>query len=226
MLTNPIYFLDNHYRGEVPVARAGYIGSLTQSRDIELMNASYVDEINLPEWLSNVMGKKILHIGDTESWRYGFYRKLIALIKPDVIIHTGDMADEVKAGRMTETAEEYEFKVKEMCRMLGESGAGIIIVPGNNDLKAVICELLPQATVVANNTKLCLDGVDFKVGHEVANMVFDLKWSFYGHGFTGDSWSASMNKVGGQLRFNACNGPVVCSLSEEKFHQFFLPDVE
>ena len=226
MLTNPIYFLDNHYRGTVPVARAGYIGSPAQSRDTKLMNSSYEEEIDLPDWLSDLNGRKILHIGDTESWRYGFYRKLIALIKPDVIIHTGDMADEVKAGRMTETAEEYKFKVREMFRMLRESGAEIIIVPGNNDLKAVICELLPEATVVANNTKLSLDGVDIKVGHEVANMVFDLKWSFYGHGFTGDLWLASMNKVGGPLRFNACNGPVICSLSEEKFHQFLFPDVE
>jgi len=226
MLTNPIYFVRPHYRGEVPVARAGYIGSTAQAKDAEIMKSAYDKEIELPDWLPNIKGKKILHIGDTESWRYRFYRKLVSMIKPDIIIHTGDMADEVKAGRMTETAEEYKFKISEMCKILRDSGAEIIIVPGNNDIRDTITELLPEATVVCNDTALCLDGVECKVGHEVFKITFDKQWNFYGHGFTGDLWNPSMNIEGGQLRFNACIGPVVCSLSDGEFHQFSLKGVK
>ena len=43
-------------------------------------------------------GEKVLHIGDIDSSDYGYAKMLIDGIKPDVIIHTGDLADEIKAG--------------------------------------------------------------------------------------------------------------------------------
>ncbi len=226
MLTNPIYFVKPNYRGYVPRHRAGYIGSSQEKRDAELMTSDYKKEIELPAWLNTIKGKKILHIGDTESWRYHFYRKLINRVRPDVIIHTGDMSDEVKAGRMSEVKDEYVYKISYMAEMLKASGAELIIVPGNNDISEEIKRLIPEASVVKNNTLIDLDGAECRVGHEVSSMIFDKKWSFYGHGFTGDHWEPSMNQEGGELRFNACYGPVVCSIKDGKFHQFSLTGVK
>jgi len=226
MLTNPIYFVAPQYRGFVPKERAGYIGSPAQKKDEELMYSFYNKDIELPEWLWDLKGKRVLHIGDTESRRYHYYRALIEKIKPDVILHTGDMADEVKAGRMSEVRDEYVYKISVLCEMLRESGAELIIVPGNNDIAEEISELLPEARILGNNTILTIDGVECRIGHQVSSMTFDKMWSFYGHGFTGDEWDRSKNVLGGVLRFNACNGPVICSLSDGRFHQFDLEKVK
>ena len=137
-------------------------------------------------------------------------------------MHTGDISDEVKAGRMSEVREEYVYKIKILCQMLRESNAELIVVPGNNDIPEEINKLLPNAKIVKNNTLIEIDGVECRVGHQVHSMTFDKRWSFYGHGFTGDQWEPSMNKENGELRFNACHGPTVCSLSDNKFHTFML----
>ena len=87
----------------------------------------------------------------------------------------------------------FIFKINVIADILRESGAELIVVPGNNDIATEIEKLLPGARVVKNNTKIEIDGVECRVGHEVSSMTFDKTWSFYGHGFTGDRWSPSEN---------------------------------
>ena len=226
MLTNPIYFVDQQYRGDVPGYRAGYIGSSRQKSDAALMNSEFKKEIEVPDWLFAAGGKRILHIGDTESRRYNFYRSLINKLRPDVIIHTGDMSDEVKAGRMSEVRGEYVFKIGFLAEIMRSSGAEIIIVPGNNDIKEEIEKLFPEAKILNNNSIVNIDGKEVRVGHQVMSISFDKDWSFYGHGFTGDEWDPSLNREGGELRFNACHGPVVASIYDGKFYQYSLKDIK
>ncbi len=194
--------------------------------DREYFEAPYEEKIELPSGISEIKGIKLLHIGDTYSKHYPFYKKLIELVKPDIILHTGDMADEVKVGRMPETEYEYISKTKAMLGYLRDSGARIIIVPGNNDLPEAIKKLLPTAEVYPINSVITLDGEECRIGHQVTRMTFDKKWSFYGHGFTGEEWSYEKNQEGGQLRFNAYWGAFVCSLSENKFYKIPLPKIK
>lgn len=192
--------------------------------DDQKMNAEYEGEIDLPLWLSKVEGEKVLHIGDTESQNYPFYRALINALKPDVIIHTGDMADEVKAGRIPLMRDEYLHKIEVMAKMLRESGAKrIIIVPGNNDLTDEIKALLPEAEIYPENSVTEIDGRPCRLSHSVKALTPDGKWCFYGHGFTGETWEYSMNTEGGECRFNVCNGVTVASPSSGKFALIKVP---
>jgi hypothetical protein len=53
--------------------------------------------IHRPEDLLNdVKGPVLLHISDTPSEIYPFIFKIIDVLKPKYIIHTGDLADNVK----------------------------------------------------------------------------------------------------------------------------------
>ena len=226
LLTNPIYYVENQYRGKVARERAAYFGYPRHAYDEERMNRDFAEEIKLPEWLGKTEGKTILHIGDTESYRYPFYKKLFSLVKPDVIIHTGDMSDEVKAGRMSEVGEEYIYKIKNMCRLLSESGAEIYIVPGNNDIKEEIEKLIPKAKILKNNDIVTIDGVECRVGHEVDSITYNKKWAFYGHGFTGERWSYEDNDPEVECRFNACNGAFILSVKEGKYHKVPLPKIK
>ena len=126
---------------------------------------------------------------------------------------------------MPETRYEYRSKIKYILKTLNDSGARIIIVPGNNDVADDIKEFIPKAEVYPRNTVITLDGTECRIGHEVMKMTFDKQWSFYGHGFTGEEWDYSQNTPGGECRFNACLGSFVCSISENKFYMIKIPKI-
>lgn len=194
--------------------------------DNERMSAECTAEIKLPEWLESIKGERVLHIGDTESWNYPYFRKLIETVKPDVIIHTGDMADEAKAGRAPFAVDEYKNKLRVIAEILRASGTKrLIIVPGNNDIPSEIASRIPEAEIYEPNSAVVIDGVECKLSHSVKDLVPDRKWSFYGHGFTGDSWVYENNKSGAQCRFNACRGATICCPSEEIFELIEIPKI-
>ena len=180
-------------------------------------------EIVLPEGVETITGTKILHIGDTFSIDFPHVFKIIDMVKPDVIIHTGDMVEEVKAGRKPEVRYEYISKVKSLLEHMKNSGARIIIVPGNNDLPDELVKMLPNAEFYPENTVLTFDGVECRVSHNLQAMTYDKKWSFYGHGFRGETWSLEKNVAGEECRFNAYWGTFICSLAENKFYMIPLP---
>ena len=191
--------------------------------DAEYFAKPWPEEIPLPEGFNTICGQKVLHIGDTKSVDYPYYRKLIEVVQPDVILHTGDIADEVKVGRIPEVRYEYICKIKTLLQIMEESKARLIIVPGNNDLPEEIARLVPRAEIYPEDAVLELDGVSCRVGHRVQRTTFDQKWSFYGHGPTGDSWRYEDNIPGQPCRFNAFFGSYVCSLKEDKFFYFPHP---
>jgi predicted phosphodiesterase len=145
-------------------------------------------------------------------------------VKPDVIIHTGDMADEVKVGRMPEVRDEYIEKIAEMAEILNDSGAEkIYIVPGNNDLPDEISRLVPTAQMMKNSWRIEVDGIEGRVGHQVTSINYDKQWAFYGHGYTGETWRYEQNREGGECRFNACNGAFIVSFKDNKYYKVDLP---
>lgn len=195
--------------------------------DIERMTSSYDGAIETPDWLAAANGKCVLHIGDSESQSYPYFKAVIDTLKPDVIIHTGDMADEVKVGRIPGTKEEYVYKISVMCEILENSGAKeIIIVPGNNDLKEEIERLIPGALVLPEDSTVTIDGVDCRLTHNAAHFTPGCKWSFYGHGFTHDAWDPANNCEGKECRFNAYRGATICSLVDERYTTIKLPSNE
>ena len=181
--------------------------------DTELMTALYAGDIDISGEIESVNGKKLLHISDTRSDRYPFYKKLIESVKPDVILHTGDLADEVKVGRK-KVREEYLHKIPFMLSILKNSGAEVIIVPGNNDIPDEIIRLAPFAKVLKTNSVIILDGNECRVGHQTTHMTYDKPWCFLGHGTTNYNWSDENNVPGEHVRLNASTASYVCSLSE------------
>ncbi len=191
--------------------------------DAEFFAQEYEKEIELPAEIAKLRSPKILHIGDTHSLNYPYYRKLISLVKPDIILHTGDMADEVKVGRIPGTEYEYISKIKVLLGIMSASGARLIIVPGNNDLPDEIRKIAPHAEVYPVNTVLTIDGAECRIGHQVKLMTFDRDWAFYGHGFTGEEWKYEYNVPGQPCRFNVVWGSFVYALQEGKFFRIPLP---
>lgn len=189
--------------------------------DAEYFKTPFSGEIPIPDLTD--CREKILHIGDTRSDRYPYYRRLFELVKPDVILHTGDMADEVKVGRIPGTEYEYISKIRVLLEMMKATGARLLIVPGNNDLPEEIRKIAPEAEILNDNEEVLLSGVPCRVGHWVGRMTFDKKYALYGHGLTGETWSYEKNADSMNRRFNVMWGSFLYDLQRDLYWRFPLP---
>lgn len=236
LLTNPIYLVKTaEFAGEIPECRCygrdcatptfgenEFAVEKTFNEKLTEMSEKY-GEIELPKGIEEIKGLKILHIGDTETVHYPYFFRLIEQVKPDVILHTGDSADEVKVGRVPGTEAEYLQKIKWIYEAMKQSGARLIFTSGNNDLPEEIRKMVPGIEIYPANSVLELDGVECRIGHRVIDMTFDKDWTFYGHGLTGESWSMERNHAGKPCRFNTTWGAFVYCLSEKKYFHLKRP---
>ena len=178
------------------------------------------------EFLKSNEGSKVLHISDTHSASYLYYQKLIEELSPDVIIHTGDLADELKAGRIENARGYWRKTAAVILRMMENSSARVIVVPGNNDLEEDLKKLVERVEVVSRNTVLELYGKKFLLCHEINRMdegiVADIY--LYGHGLTGETRTSQDNVRDGKRFYNGIWG---ASLHvSEKNEGIILPKVE
>ena len=159
----------------------------------------------------------LLHIGDTHTAHYAYYEKLIDAVKPDMIIHTGDFADELKAGRVDNARAAWTCETTRLFDILKSSRAKLVFVVGNNDVKNVLYEC-GIASVYEPNSVLEIGGVRICLTHEVWRIDPDVNADIYlyGHGPTGDDRTPIDNERGGKLYFNAFWGASIHSLSENK----------
>lgn len=194
-----------------------------EETETEFFSAPYEPEIALPEGFRRG-GRYMLHIGDTYSVNYPYYRKLIELVKPEIILHTGDMAEEVKVGRIPETAYEYLVKLEVLLGILRDSGAKrILLAPGNNDMPDEIERRMPSAEILKKDTVLSIDDRSYQIGHNGAKLKKEADYTLYGHSMREETWTWEKNTAETVRRFNALWGSFVYDLHTPEFFRFALP---
>lgn len=209
----------------LPYKMVGQNTVMKSASDSERLRRVMERGITVPREITESKSLKLLHIGDTSSYTYPYYKELISKVKPDIILHTGDLVDEVKAGRMIYTEEEYETGLLQILYILKHSGAKkIYIVPGNNDLTEQIKKHATFAQVLSPNTQLEICGITCTLAHAWYEVTTESQWFFYGHGLTGEAWTPDMNDVNGVCRFNAIWGPRVILLPEKQMLKWSRPE--
>ncbi len=135
------------------------------------------------ELLSSCRETKVMHISDTPESVYRFIEELIQKTGPDYVIHTGDLADNVKLERRPELRPLYQGALRKLARVLKGSGARLYIVPGNEDDVELVKEFFDDA-VVDPGTVVEIEGVRFALGHSWQDVVDkDADFKLYGHNF-------------------------------------------
>jgi len=190
-------------------------------------DSSYTDlyPIEIPSKLRMEKSTKLLHIGDTHSETYLYYRQLIQMIKPDIIVHTGDTVDEVKVGRDEGTKAEYLTKAQVMLDILESANCKAYWVPGNNDLPEEIAKRAPFVEVVSPDTVLKLEGTDICVTHSKEQITKKADIYLYGHGRRAESAKAEKCVEGSDaLYLNVKWNTRVCILPKKEIYEFERPE--
>ncbi len=204
MLTNPIYFCEKKaVNYDLPMER--------------LFMDSIRDKMLL------------LHIGDTHSETYTWYEELIQYLKPEMIIHTGDMADEVKAGRMPEKRGEYCEKVKQILDVLRKTSdkndCRFCIIPGNNDLPDELIKIDPNIQLISPDTVIDMEGYKVCLSHEKRHITKETDIYLYGHSERDEHWSMLKNtNEEKQWYLNSLWGVFLLSLPERVLYCWERPE--
>jgi len=108
----------------------------------------------------------LLHISDTPSQLYPELARIIRILKPDYIIHTGDLVDNLKLQIHPSLQVRYERELKCLFKIMENSIAKKIYFSlGNHDDPAVVLKLAGRIQVFANRSQLKLSGIDIDVSH-------------------------------------------------------------
>ncbi len=142
--------------------------------------------VRLPKRIRDRRKEKILHIGDIPLWGYPYMKRLIRRVKPDVLVHTGDLIDNLKVGRKESDIPLYKRRVPGLIRFMERHANEVYIVPGNNDLDEYIQKCVTKSKVIPANTVVEIRGLSCLLCHWVAKIDGEAEFYLYGHGPTGD----------------------------------------
>jgi predicted phosphodiesterase len=116
-------------------------------------------------------GVKVLHITDTPTISYGAILKLINKISPDYIIHTGDLADNIKLEIYPEKIDLYKKKVKGFILALESINCKKYVVIGNHDDGTYLEELSETTQIVHNFKSVGICDKNFIITHKLEDIM-------------------------------------------------------
>ncbi|MCX7884082.1 MAG: metallophosphoesterase [Caloramator sp.] len=139
-----------------------------------------VGEIYIPECAS-LKYKKILHISDTPTVIYESIIRLIKNTNPDILIHTGDVADDIKLQMAPQLINSYRVKVTRFLSSITPYVKDrIIIVPGNHD-NIEILKSINSIEIMNEGSILNINGINFGLSHDYHGLPKKCDLYLYGH---------------------------------------------
>jgi len=137
---------------------------------------------------------RLLHISDTPSQFYPELKRIINVLEPDYIIHTGDLADNIKIGLYRSSFHRYKHEVRIILKILQDSKAKKIVLSlGNHDDYDFVRKHSGRLLVFDGWGKMEFEGIDIAFSHyysDLKDLTADLR--LYGHDL--DSTDDDRNK--------------------------------
>ncbi|NOZ92985.1 MAG: metallophosphoesterase [Dictyoglomi bacterium] len=124
----------------------------------------------------------ILHISDTPRPIYRWLKYLINTVQPSYIIHTGDIADDIKLENAPMRLRNiYREAVREFRNILSDYLESTYIVVGNHDDKEILSSILSLAHIVNEPYKVILNDISFLLAHKPPTCPEDVDFILFGH---------------------------------------------
>lgn len=180
----------------------------------------FLGRIYVPKELRENREKKVLHLSDTPSVIFPRIRRLIELVEPDYIIHTGDLSDELKIENKKKLIAEYLRLMPKIVKIMEESSAErVIIALGNQDDETAVRQVCTRSTVMDCSGILELEGVRFQLAHFPEEVQEHPEaFNLYGHNL-----ELSSHREKGQVFLNGVQNIHVITLESKKVFTLRYP---
>lgn len=144
-----------------------------------------IGKLYVPAKLAESAEKKLLHISDTPLCFYSELKRLISRLKPEYIVHTGDMADNIKLSLHPDSAYEYEKGIKRLAAMFEVSGAEIFLALGNHDDFDIISRHFKSSHIIIDAETTEINKIPFRISHFPEGILKDpAQYNLFGHDLT------------------------------------------
>ncbi|HOO62361.1 MAG TPA: metallophosphoesterase [Synergistaceae bacterium] len=125
-------------------------------------------------------GQWLLHVSDTPTCFYGPLKQLVALVDPKIIVHTGDLADEVKIGLCRKDLPLYARRIRSLAVFLDSPRTYVVI--GNHDDFEEVRKAFPRSVLLPESRILPLEGFSVGLSHNVQDLPRERADCYlYGH---------------------------------------------
>lgn len=125
---------------------------------------------------------KVLHISDTPDIIYSFVFSVVDRLKPDYIIHTGDLVDNIKLASGA-PLKLYKKSLKVLMEGFKQRDwSKIYIIPGNHDNVDLLKEMVTDHIQICNEgSTIDINGVKIGLSHYDVNLPDEADVYLYGH---------------------------------------------
>lgn len=107
-----------------------------------------LDKFIVPEDLMKNKSRKIIHLTDTPSQLYSELDRLLKCLAPDIVIHTGDISDEIKLERSPSKIDLHQKKLMKLNGILqNHPNTKFVFALGNHDDYKSMISLMPTAEI-------------------------------------------------------------------------------
>ncbi|WP_409226825.1 metallophosphoesterase [Gudongella sp. SC589] len=124
----------------------------------------------------------LLHISDTPSSIYPEIKRLIRVLNPDYIVHTGDVSDNIKVGLHPSYITRYKHEAKKMLKILDSSNAEKVFLSlGNHDKLDFVKKNCGRIKVIEDRELITIQGRKFAISH-YSDFLKDIDADIYLYG--------------------------------------------
>lgn len=125
---------------------------------------------------------RILHLSDTPSGIYAYLSRLLKRVNPSVIVHTGDLADDIKLELYPGERERYRVAVRKLMNILQAPHRRVVLALGNHDEKELLPRLSPDCTVCEGAEEMTFRGATFRISHYAEGLLENpARYNLFGH---------------------------------------------
>jgi 3',5'-cyclic AMP phosphodiesterase CpdA len=106
-----------------------------------------------------------------------------------VVVHTGDLADDVKLGLYPAEAGRYALAARRLINILLAPHRRVILVMGNHDRADLLPSLPPECAVYEGAVEVKLSGTNFRISHYAEKiMEKPVQYNLFGHDLSSRSF--------------------------------------
>lgn len=192
-------------------------GELSMKR-FKMIYYNLLGHVYIPDNIKNTDEKKLLHISDTPINFFYALKHLIIELSPAIIIHTGDLVDNIKLGIYKGFAPKYDYHVKSIINILESSSAEYIyICVGNHDNSDII-KKYSKKSIIIDNTKI----IDvFDTHATLSHYPYEIIKNPSNYNFFGHDISLGNDIINGKAYLNGVSS--INILTEKTKKLFYLP---